>query len=59
MTDTVATGEDSSTVFTARRVITMDPEWDAGPTATAVAVSGGRVTAVGGARGPPPPRHRR
>ena len=25
----------------------MDPEWDAGPTATAVAVSGGRVTAVG------------
>ena len=47
MTDTVATGEDSSTVFAARRVITMDPEWDAGPTATAVAVSGGRITAVG------------
>ena len=47
MTDTVATGEDSSTVFAARRVITMDPEWDAGPTTTAVAVSGGRITAVG------------
>lgn len=34
------------TVFTARRVITMDPDL---PEATAVAVSGGRITAVGAA----------
>ena len=35
---------DSTTVFSARRVITMDPGL---PDATAVAVSGGRITAVG------------
>lgn len=35
---------DSTTVFTARRVITMDP---AQPEATAVAVAGGRIVAVG------------
>lgn len=34
----------STTVFTARRVITMDPD---APEATAVAVQGGRVVAVG------------
>lgn len=36
--------DDRTTVFTARRIITMDP---AQPEATAVAVAGGRIVAVG------------
>ena len=35
---------ETTTVYTARRVITMDPDL---PDATAVAVSGNRITAVG------------
>jgi len=37
----------SNTVFAARRVITMDPDHDAGTAAPAVAVAGGLITAVG------------
>ncbi len=47
VTDDVTDAGNDCTVYAARRVITMDPEYDDGPPADAVAVFGGRITAVG------------